>query len=114
MLSTAKPILQAKLLQMLQDASYEMFMTQFSSNEVLEAKVYDIVNKKSMEKMGKEFSLKFAQTAAGPVATAIYDFVKEIGINITVPPSVIAPPLPPALPGGPCSGAIPMTNVKIL
>lgn len=114
MLSVAKPILQLQLMTILQEAAYKMYMEQFASNKVTEAKAYDPMTKSSMESQGQKFALKFAQTAAGPVATAIHDFVKEIGIMITVPPSVIAPPLPPALPGGPCSGTIPMTNITIL
>lgn len=57
---------------------------------------------------------KFSQEAAGPTATAIYNFVKEMGIAISVPPSLIAPPLPPALVGGPCTGTIPQPNITIM
>lgn len=114
MLSVAKPILQVQLLQILQKAAYEMFMEQYASNKIVEAKSHDPLTKSSMESLGQKFSLKFAQTASGPVATAIHNFVKEMGIMVTVPPSAIAPPLPPALPGGPCSGTIPMTNIQIL
>ena len=114
MLSIAKPILQIQLLTILQEAAFKMYMEQYASNKVAEAKSHDPLIKSSMESQGQKFALKFAQSASGPVATAIHDFVKEIGIMITVPPSAIAPPLPPALPGGPCSGTIPMTNITIL
>lgn len=114
MLSSAKPILQTQLLQILQKAAYEMFMTQYSSSTIKEASKYDGEREAKMKICANEFSIKFAQSASGPVSTAIYDFVKEMGIMITVPPSIIAPPLPPALPGGPCSGIIPMTNIQVL
>lgn len=114
MLSTAKPILQAQLLQILQKAAYEMYMAQYSSNTMKEVSKYDSEREVKMKISANEFSIKFAQSASGPVSTAIHDFVKEIGINITIPPSVIAPPLPPSIPGGPCTGTIPMTNIQIL
>lgn len=66
--------------------------------------------KSAMEKA----AIKFSQKAAGPTATAIYNFVKEIGITISVPPSVVAPPLPPTLPGGSCIGTIPASNIIIM
>ena len=114
MLSTAKPILQSQLLQILQNASYEMFMTQFAKNQISEAGKYDGDRENKMKQFASEFSQKFAQEASGPVAQAIYDFVKEIGIQVTIPSSVISPAKPPPLPGGPCSGMIPMINIKIL
>ena len=114
MLSSAKPILQTQLLQILQKAAYEMFMTQYSSNTIKGANKYDGEREAKMKISANEFSIKFAQSASGSVSTAIYDFVKEMGIMITVPPSAIAPPLPPVLPGGPCSGIIPMTNIQVL
>jgi hypothetical protein len=114
MLSSAKPILQTQLLQILQKAAYEMYMTQYSRNTIEEAGKYDGDRENKMKQFANEFSIKFAQSASGPVSTAIYDFVKEMGIMITVPPSAIAPPLPPVLPGGPCSGTIPMTNIQVL
>ena len=103
MLSTAKQLLQMNLLNILKEA----YMTQYQPDPSLGS--CDSEAKTSMEQV----AIKFAQKASGPVADAIYNFVKEIGINIVVPPSIIAPPLPPTLPGGPCSGAIPMTNITI-
>lgn len=105
MLVTAKIKLQADLMSMLQQA----YMQNFASNKVVEEKAYDVKAKMAMQKK----ALKFAQTAAGPVANAIYKFVKEIGITATIPPSVTAPPAPP-LPGGPCTGTMLMTNFKII
>jgi hypothetical protein len=59
-------------------------------------------------------ALKFATAAAPATAQAIYDFVKEISIMITVSGTIIAPPLPPALPGGPGTGVISPTDITIL
>ena len=114
MLSTAKPTLQNSINSILEKAAYEAYMTQYEPNQVSQASNYDSEIKSELEKKADDFSKKFATKASGPVATAIHDFVKEMGIMITIPPSVIAPPLPPALPGGPCSGTIPMTNITIL
>ena len=104
MLSTAKIPLEMKLQQILYDA----YMSQYNMDPSMNS--CDGEAKSAMEKA----ATKFSQKAAGPTATAIYNFVKEIGIIVSVPPSVIAPPLPPALPGGPCTGAIPMTNITIM
>ena len=114
MLSTAKPTLQNNIKSILEKAAYEAYMTQYAPNQISQASKYDDQIKSELEKKAKDFSKKFAEKASNPVATAIYDFVKKIGIVITIPPSVIAPPLPPALPGGPCTGTIPMTNITIL
>ena len=114
MLSAAKPTLQNNIKQILEKAAYEAYMTQYSPNEVPEASKYDSKTKDAMKKKAEEFSKKFAEKASPSFAIAIHDFVKEIGIQITIPPSVIAPPLPPALPGGPCTGMIPSTNIQIL
>lgn len=104
MLSTAKIPLEMKLQQILYDAYISQYNTDPSMNSCdREAKI-------AMEKA----AIKFSQKAAGPTATAIYNFVKEIGIIVSVPPSVIAPPLPPALPGGPCTGVIPPTNITVM
>ena len=103
MLSPNKIILEQKLYKILYDA----YMTQCSTDP--EAGKYNgEINNAMMSAAGN-----FADKASGPCADAIYNFVKEIGINITVMPSVIAPPMPPTLPGGPCSGVIPMTDIII-
>lgn len=106
MLATAKTVLQNSLLSMLIDA----YMTQFVPSLDSDGSAADgEANSKMRQK-----ATNFAKAAAGPTADAIYKFVKEIGIDISIPPSVMAPPSPPTLPGGPCSGMISMNNVKIL
>ena len=108
MLSTAKPTLQNSINSILEKAAYEAYMTQYEPNQVSQASNYDSEIKSELEKKADDFSKKFATKASGPVATAIHDFVKEIGIQInTVPPSVIAP-------SGPVTGTIPMTSFTIL
>lgn len=63
------------------------------------------------KKMAKTFGELAAGYLAGALATplskAIDKFVKDAGIQITIPPSVVSP-------HGPCSGSIPPSNVKIL
>ena len=105
MLSTAKPLLEQQLLKILTDA----YMTQYEPNKLLNASKYNTQIKADFQKK----ALKFAQQASGPVATAIYDFIKEIGITISIPPTIISP-VTPITPGGPCSGVIPMTDIQIL
>ena len=112
MLSTAKPILQNDLKKLLESAAYDAYMELLQKNQVSEAG-NDGEIEKEHKKLADKFSKKFASTAAGPVATAIHDFVKEIGISCTIPPSVISP-ITPFIPGGPCSGTIPPTSFTIM
>ena len=78
-------------------------MTQYEDNKIPEASKYNSEMKFAMEQK----AIKFANSLSSDMATAIYNFVKEIGIQVTVPPSVIAP-------SGPCSGVIPMTSFTII
>ena len=107
-LKASKIKLEQDLKQAFKDAAYEAYMTQYAPNQVSQASNYDSDNKKAMEDKANEFADTLSKELAGDLATAIYDFVKEIGIQInTVPPSVIAP-------SGPCTGTIPMTSFTIL
>lgn len=112
MLSTAKPILQNDLKKLLEIAAYDAYMELLQKNQVPQAGNDNDIKTKH-EEIAKAFSKTFASTAAGPVATAIHDFVKEIGISCTIPPSVISP-ITPFIPGGPCSGTIPPTSFTIM
>lgn len=96
-LIAAKPILQQDLYKAFHDA----YMSQFQNNS--EAGKYNNDSKKSIEKAAD----KFSQQLSKDMAQAIYDFVKEIGIEVIIPPTVISP-------SGPCTGSIPMTNFTIL
>lgn len=104
MLSVAKTVLEQRLKLLLRTA----FLTQFAGNTLKPIAGFDPERLIEMTQLADDF----ADEAAEPVAEAIYDFVKEIGINITIAPSLISPIVPP-LPGGPCTGIIPMSNIKI-
>lgn len=104
MLTDKKPDFEQKLY----DALRAAYLTQFSIDP--NAGKYNGSAQNAMN----EAADKFATKASKPCMEAIYNFVKEIGIIITVPPSIIAPPLPPALPGGPCNGSIPPNNITIM
>lgn len=116
MLSAAKIEFQNKLKSIIKLAVYNAYMTQYQPNALSEAQKYD--NEKSLNdfqiKLANDFADEFTNKSIEPVTNAIYDFVKEIGIQITIPPSVIAPPAPPVLPGGPCTGVINIANIQIL
>lgn len=101
MLKTAKPILEQELYKV----AYDAYMEQFTSNS--EAQKYAGVANEEMVK----FANKFAKKLSSGMADAIYKFVKDIGINITIPPTVIAPP---GIMGGPCTGSILPQDVKVL
>ena len=105
MLTTALPILQQSLLIMLKEA----YMTQYDPNMVTAASKYDSNSESLYQKKAQDFAL----SAAPKVALAIYAFVKEIGIQATDVSSIIAPMLPPVMPGGPCTGNIQMNDFTI-
>lgn len=126
MLSVAVKSLESNLKTILktysEPAAYEAYMTQYKDNINTEAEKRfsseenSISNKdirKSMEDNAEAFSKKFAdefsEGLSGPLAKAIYDFVKEIGITITINPSTVAS----APMGGPVSGIINPADVKI-
>ena len=107
MLTTAKPILQQELYKSTYDAAYDAYMSQFKS----------IQRHKNMQEANQamiESATRFAKTLADKLsvdmADSIYKFVKEIGIMVTIPPTVIAPP---GIQGGPCVGTITMENFKV-
>ena len=121
MLSTEKPILEQKLKQILYNAaksagktaSYEAYMTQLGNDP--DVGKYNDEAKKSIEDAADKFSKKFAEEFAkelskdlpGEMATAIYNFVKGIGIMATVMPTVVSPM-------GPCSGVMSPTDFTIM
>ena len=97
MLSTAKPILETKLRQILIDA----YKTQFVSNS--QAGAQSGIVSSDIDKAANQFAMKLSQD----MSKAIYDFVKEIGIQANASGVVIAP-------SGPCTGIIPMPNFTII
>lgn len=97
-LQGAKPQLEKDLY----DAFYKAYMTQYNSNNADGVSDFDSTIKGSMEAQAQ----KFSDALSKGMATAIYDFVKEIGIDATVAGTVIAP-------SGPCAGTIPQTSFVI-
>lgn len=107
-LGAAKTKLEMDLKKAFKDAAYEAFMTQHEANTISDASKYDSDRKDALDKKANEYADALANNLAGDLATAIHDFVKEIGIQInTIPPSVIAP-------SGPVTGMIPMTSFTIM
>ena len=108
MLSSAKPTLQNSINSILEKAAYEAYMTQYAPNQVTQASKFDNDMKDKLEAKANAFADTLSSELAADLATAIHDFVKEIGIQInTIPPSVIAP-------SGPVTGTIPITSFTIL
>lgn len=98
MLSTAKAKLKADL--------YKCFLEAYAKQYMETQGVgYMDLNAQISAQIAKSGHI-FANKISSGMADAIYDFVKEIGINITVPPTVMCGPTP-------CTGTIPMTNVKV-
>ena len=104
MLSDAKLLFEQKIYQIL----FNAYMTQFTSSP--EAMGCN----NAAQKIVTVAADKFASKASNPVAEAIYKFIKEIGIQINTSGIIISPPMPPSMPGGPCTGIIPVNNITIL
>lgn len=98
-LQGAKPLLEQKLYK----AFYDAYMTQCDANSLESASKYDGETKSAFQKKADQFSKSLSKD----MADAIYNFVKEIGIQANVSGVVIAP-------SGPCTGMIPMTNFTII
>ncbi len=98
-LNGAKPKLETDLKKLLEDALYESEMTMVNGCDEprIAAKVKQVLDKAAREK-----AKKFAEKAYQPLAKAIYEFVKEIGITLTPKGTLIAPQAP--------AGALPITG----
>ena len=105
-LGVAKNKLKEDLKNAFYDAAYKAYMTQHQPNAISEAQKHDNIGKKQMEKLAIDFAEELSNSLAKDMSEALYNFVKEIGIQITIPPTVIAP-------SGPCSGVIPPTSFTI-
>ena len=96
-LAGALPKLQLDLYK----AFYDAYKTQFVSNS--EAGAQTGIVSGDIDKAANQFAMKLSQD----MSKAIYDFVKEIGIQANTSGVVIAP-------SGPCTGIIPMPNFTII
>jgi hypothetical protein len=96
-LAGAKPKLQLDLYK----AFYDAYMTQCGSDP--EAGKYNSETNNAMMQAAD----KFANSLSADMAEAIYNFVKEIGIQATVTGTVIAP-------SGPCTGSLPPTSFTVI
>lgn len=100
-LGVAKITLEQDLKNAFKTAGYDAYMEQFLKSNTTSKSDSDA--QKGFEDLAEKFSKKLSESISKDMATAIYDFVMQIGIQVnSVPPSVIAP-------SGPCSGTIPMT-----
>jgi hypothetical protein len=96
-LAGALPKLQSDLYK----AFYDAYKTQFTINSQAGAQV-GIVSS-GIDKAANQFAMKLSQD----MSKAIYDFVKEIGIQANASGVVVSP-------SGPCTGIIPIPNFTIL
>jgi len=89
-LKDAKPYLEKDLKKLLEDAMYEADMTCVLEGDEIEPSVAAKISK-DMDAAMRKKAKKFAETACEPLATAIYDFVKEIGIVLRPTGLLMAP-----------------------
>lgn len=107
MLSTAKKKLQDDLKSILKKSLYDAYITTFLSSSDTEPVINDFI-KNEIDKAAEAFSNAASESAAEPLATAIYDFVKQIGITATPLSGLVAPPG-----GGPVTGVININEFSI-
>lgn len=109
MLSTAKPTLESNIKQILYDSLYNALKSMYSNSSLTEA-VINNAAKKEIDDASKKTAQIFADDASGPLADAIYDFVKSIGITATPKGTLISPGgMTPA----PVTGSIVMSDFTI-
>lgn len=110
MLSTAKPKLQSDIEKILYDSLYEAYLTTYLDSTVdVEGSISSNANDE-IKKAAEKFAEKASKTAASPLATAIYDFVKSIGIMASPKGTLISPG---GLTPTPVTGTIIMTDFTI-
>ena len=105
MLIDSKPKLQQDIYDILKKSMYEAYMSTFDKDADINSVIKNRV-KNDMMDTAKKYAETFANTACEPMAEAIYEFVKSIGI-IATPTSLVSP-------HGPVTGAINANDHKIL
>lgn len=109
MLITAKPVLESKINQILFDSLYKSLNLMYS-NSSLSENVINSTGQKEIDDASEKTAKSFADNASGPLADAIYDFVKSIGITATPKGTLISPGgMAPA----PVTGSIIMSDFTI-
>lgn len=109
MLKTALPTLESDLYNIIQEASYNAFMT----TQIASSYASDSVSTRmdsELTQAATNFSVMFAETAAEPMADAIYRFVLEIGIVGTPSGSLISTSIKTP---SPVTGSMPMSDFAI-
>ncbi len=109
MLSTAKPELETNIKDILYDSLYSAYLTTYITSDITDQGIAASANKE-IDDAAKKFARKAADTACGPLADAIYNFVLSIGI-IAAPKGTLMSPggLTPA----PVTGVINMNDFII-
>lgn len=100
-LAASKPKLEQDIKKLLEDACYEAEMTMINGGSKADPRIVAKIQK-DMDAASRKKARKFAEKAYKPLAEAIYNFVKEIGINLTPKGTLIAPQAP--------AGALPITG----
>lgn len=108
-LEGAKPKLEQDLKKLLEDASYDADMSMIIEDASVDSRIMAKV-KSVMDEACRKKAKKFAETAYKPLAQAIYDFVKEIGINLVPKGTLLSPP---GITGGPVTGTASTTTQDI-
>lgn len=92
-LAGAKPKLEEDIKKLLEDSFYKAEMTALDEGGDADSRIIAMV-KQEMDKASRKKAQEFANKAYKPLADAIYDFVKEIGIDL-IPKGTLTSPTGP-------------------
>ena len=106
MLKSALPTLKSQIKQILHDAAYKATMSQFVSGSGAPSTYAQGV----MESNAEKFAITFSDTAYDDLATAIYDFVLQLGIVATPSGSLMSTSINSP---SPVTGSIPMSDFAL-
>lgn len=84
------PDFKNQLYNCLKDSMYETWMATLESGDNVDPSITATIQK-DMDIAAKKYSEVFAARLAPPLSQAIYNFIMEIGINLTPKGSLMAP-----------------------
>lgn len=100
-LASAKSSFENDIYNVLKDALYNAYMTQYNDNVVEEASKFNIDVQNKMKEVAINFSEEAAKKASKGLADAIYNYIKEMAITINhIPKGTLISP------AGPVTGTI--------
>ena len=108
-LAGALPKLKMDIQKLMYDAAYSSFMTVRTGD----ADTIPVIQSKldaQLDAAAVNYARRFSRAVAQPLSTAIYEFVKEIGINLINPSTLMSTSI---VSPSPVTGTVPMTGFRV-